>query len=330
MSREVAAGNLSALGQWIANHAPRRSLPYRFVASASTDSLRGLLARDLLAGTGRLFALPGREAPAALVRIQPQPWDSSSLSVPAHSLSAWLFPEAGEVDEGDLSVLVREALDSARRPGEPAMVAAKCWVSDIPLVHALERNGFLLMDTAVDVVRDRLPADAKLRVTTAQPEGFILRLATADDIAALRNLASRAFAHHFGRFHSDPRIGRERATGVYAAWIAACVEGWADFVFLAEEAATGTLAGFSAWKKPSEQALALDLALAHYSIGAVSPDFSGRGLFKSLTLAGTEALGPDVAIEGPTHLHNLAVQRGYLALGWKIVDSRHTFHAWIE
>ena len=330
MSGEVAAESLPALGDWISNHAPRRSLPYRFVASASTDALRGLLAADLLGSTGRIFTLPGAEAPAALVRIQSQPWDSSVLSVPAYSLNAWLFAEADEVDAGELAALVRRALDSVTRPGEPAMVAAKCWVSDIPLVHAFERNGFLLMDTAVDVVRDRATAGGKGRITSAQPEGFALRLATRDDIAALRDLATKAFAQHFGRFHSDPRIGRERATGIYADWIAACVEGWADFVFLAEEVPTRAVAGFSAWKKPSERAFSLDLALAHYSIGAVSPDFSGRGLFKSLTLAGMEALGPDVAIEGPTHLHNLAVQRGYLALGWKIADSRQTFHAWLE
>jgi RimJ/RimL family protein N-acetyltransferase len=210
------------------------------------------------------------------------------------------------------------------------MVTAKCWVSNIPLIHAFERNGFLLMDTAVDVVRERAGADGKQSINPAQPEGFVLRSATREDIAALRDLATKAFAHHFGRFHSDPRIGRVRGAGVYAAWIAACVEGWADFVFLAEEVPTRAVAGFSAWKKPSKQALSLDLALAHYSIGAVSPDFSGRGLFKSLTLAGMEALGTGVAIEGPTHLHNLAVQRGYLALGWKIADSRHTFHAWLE
>lgn len=330
MIEGVAARNLLALRDWILHGAPRRSLPYRFVLSAPTNALRSLLAADVLEATGRLFALPNPENPDALVRIQPQPWDSSVLSVPAYLLNAWLFSDAGKVDADDLAELIRKALDSVRRPGEPAMVAAKCWVSDISLIHAFQRNGFLIMDTAVDVVRDREPADVEGHITPAQPEGFILRLAAREDTEALRDLATKAFAHHYGRFHSDPRIGRERATGIYADWIAACVEGWADFVFLAEELATRTVAGFSAWKKPSERERSLGIALAHYSIGAVSPDFSGRGLFKSLTLSGMGVLGPDLAIEGPTHIHNLATQSGYLALGWKIADSRHSFHTWLE
>jgi len=330
MTGPLAVEHLAGLGDWIRGSAPRSSLPFRFVSSAPTPALRELLAADLSAATDGLFAHHELDSIAALARIQPQPWESEVLSAPAFSLNAWLFADPCELSPAALDALIQGALHSVRHPGESVLVAAKCWASDIPLVHALERNGFLLMDTAVDVLYDPIVGKRTESVSTPLPDGLALRLAGPEDSAALRALAGLAFARHFGRFHSDPRIGRERATVVYQEWICACLDGWADFVFVVEDLATKELAGFSAWKRPSARAQSLQLPLGHYSIGAVSPAFSGRGLFKNLTLAGTKALGENLAVEGPTHLHNLAVQRGYLSLGWKIADSRHTFHAWLE
>lgn len=33
--------------------------------------------------------------------------------------------------------------------------------------------------------------------------------------------------------------------------------------------------------------------------------------------------------EGPTHVHNLPMQQGYLKLGRQIMDSRLWFHQWL-
>jgi hypothetical protein len=35
-------------------------------------------------------------------------------------------------------------------------------------------------------------------------------------------------------------------------------------------------------------------------------------------------------IEGPTHIGNHAVQRGYLRLGWRIAGAQHSFHKWLK
>jgi len=34
-------------------------------------------------------------------------------------------------------------------------------------------------------------------------------------------------------------------------------------------------------------------------------------------------------IEGPTHVNNYPVQRGYTKLLWRICDAHHSFHKWL-
>jgi ribosomal protein S18 acetylase RimI-like enzyme len=193
---------------------------------------------------------------------------------------------------------------------------------------ALIMNGFELVDTLVDYVY-ALPNDQSpgLHQKSVQ-DGFELRLATVADIDSLAEVARASFANHFGRFHSDPRIGREQATRIYEEWIRSCVSGWADWIILAVK--DGRIAGYSAWKKPSSLDLRHDIRLAHYSIAGIHPDFFGKGLFTTLTRAGMEMMqGHALWLEGPTHVNNHPVQRGYEKLGWKRAGTQTSFHKWL-
>jgi ribosomal protein S18 acetylase RimI-like enzyme len=91
------------------------------------------------------------------------------------------------------------------------------------------------------------------------------------------------------------------------------------------------IAGYSAWKKPAALDQRHGIRLGHFSIGAVHPDFFGRGLFTTLTREGMEQLRSSTDwIEAPTHIDNHAVQRGFLRLGWRIVGAQHSFHKWLK
>jgi hypothetical protein len=107
------------------------------------------------------------------------------------------------------------------------------------------------------------------------------------------------------------------------------LNGYADYFVLAE--IDNRIAGLSIWKKTSALEKKLPIRLGHYSIGAIHPDFFGRKLFSILTYEGMKLLQPEVdMIEGPTHINNYAVQRGYARLGWQISDARHSFHKWLD
>jgi len=256
----------------------------------------------------------------------PLPWESSLLGK-----SMWEIKQIGltsrRPDERSIAAaLVAEMVRRvATRDGD--FLLCKAASLDTAIIHALESNGFLMMDTLLNFVCDCRGGGSDGRGHQA-PDGFALRLATASDIEALVEVAGVAFAEHFGRFHADPRIGRSAATTIYEEWIRSCANGWADSIVVAMHG--NRVAGYSAWKKPSGLDERHGIRLGHYSIGAVHPDFFGRGLFTALTREGIEKLRASSDwIEAPTHIDNHAVQRGFLRLGWRVTGAQHSFHKWL-
>lgn len=205
--------------------------------------------------------------------------------------------------------------DAIRRALEQPFEFLLCKVSTArtDVVHELERNGFLLVETAVHYVFDCRHAVPRIEVPCT------IRHARQGDRDAAVAVARAAFASHFGRFHADPNIARDDATRVYEEWIRSSFDGYADAILLAVNG--DRVIGFSVWRAEGKD--------VHYSIGGVDPAYHTRGVFRALTAAGME-LWRDRAdtIDGPTHIRNLAVQRAYLSLGWELRESAYTFHRW--
>ena len=264
---------------------------------------------------------------SGLVICTPLSWESQLLGK-----SMWAIKHLGVASgPGDASSvatsLVAEVVRRvADRDGD--FLLCRAIPSDTAIIHALESKGFLLMDTLLNFVFD-CRASGSNCYRQQIPESFELRLATASDIEPLAEVAHSSFAGHFGRFHSDPRIGRAAAARIYQEWIRSCANGWADWIVVAIHG--DRIAGYSAWKKPSALDARHGIRLGHYSIGAVHPDFFGRGLFTALTHAGMEQVCSSADwIEAPTHVDNHAVQRGFLRLDWRIAGAQHSFHKWLK
>jgi len=231
--------------------------------------------------------------------------------------------DASSVAAGLVAEVVRRVADQ-----NADFLLCRAIPSDTAIIHALESNGFLLMDTLLNFVFD-CRARGSNGYQRQVPEGFELRLATTPDIEPLAQVAQSSFAGHFGRFHADPRIGHAAAARIYQEWIRSCANGWADWIVVAMHG--DRIVGYSAWKKPSALDQRHAIRLGHYSIGAVHRDFFGRGLFTALTHAGMEQLRSSADwIEAPTHIDNYAVQRGFLRLGWRIAGAQHSFHKWLK
>jgi ribosomal protein S18 acetylase RimI-like enzyme len=264
---------------------------------------------------------------SGLVVCTPLSWESPLLGK-----SMWAIKHLGVASGPDhassvASSLVAEVVRRvADRDGD--FLLCRAIPSDTAIIHALELNGFLLMDTVLNFVFDCRTGGSNCHRQQI-PERFELRLATTSDIEPLAEVAHASFASHFGRFHADPRIGRAAAARIYQEWIRSCANGWADWIVVAIHG--GRIAGYSAWKKPSALDARHGIRLGHYSIGAVHPDFFGRGLFTALTHAGMEEVCSSADwIEAPTHVDNHAVQRGFLRLDWRIAGAQHSFHKWLK
>ncbi len=280
---------------------------------------------DAMTGESAIFVANTGSRTVGFCLVGPLPWESGLLGKRMAAIK-YLAASPGEHATRALAGLVDRAVTHARTTGHQ-FLSCKAHTNDMAAIHALERTGFLLVDTLLDfVVELPLPEALPPPVLAA---GTTLRIAAPSDRDELVSVARGTFADHGGRFQADPQIGTDRGLKIYEEWIGACLDGWADWVVVAE--VDGRIAGYSAWKRPSDVETRHQIGLGHYSIGAVHPDFSGRGLFRAITHRGTMLLaGLATAIEGPTQVNNYPVQKAYQALGWRIADARHSFHRWLE
>jgi ribosomal protein S18 acetylase RimI-like enzyme len=256
----------------------------------------------------------------------PLPWESALLGK-----SMWAIKHIGVASRSRNrnSIATGLVAEVVHRAGarDAAFLLCKTTSSDTAIIHALESHGFLLMDTLLNFVFD-FRTSAQKENAPHVPEGFVLRLATSSDIESLVETARASFAEHFGRFHADPGLAappRRRLRGVDSV-----VREWLGRLILV--AVQGNrMAGYFRLKQPSALDQRHGIRIGHLSIVGVHPDFFGRGIFGALTREGTERLRSSADwIEGPTHIDNRAVQRGWLRLGWQIAGAQHSFHKWLK
>ena len=202
--------------------------------------------------------------------------------------------------------------------------------SDEPaVVHALEQRGFLLMDTLVDFVFDfsRTPIEG---INPPRPDKQLkIRRAKPSDLSALMAINEKAFGAYFGRYHADRQMPPGAATKIYAEWVRSALDGWADWVLVAE--INGTIAGYGLWRKPLEIEEKNSLRVAHYDLAAIDPEFRGRGLWTALMLDGMR-IAREFAqyIIGPVHVANYPVQYSLQKFYWRSSGARHSFHKWLK
>ena len=114
--------------------------------------------------------------------------------------------------------LLNEVLRHAASRGV-RLLTCKVQPLQFAAIHALERHGFLLMDTLLDFFFDfsRTPFE---KISPPQRlNGLHVRLANPEDLPELLALTETAFAKHFGRYNSDPKMPAGTGTKVYQEWV---------------------------------------------------------------------------------------------------------------
>ena len=307
----------AAVGAW--QHGPQR-----FMEKLNAPATQRYWSRYL----EDFFAAPDNiglsdEAGTVLLGVHALDWDSRLFGMKMAALEFLLSDPELRQRRRAAQALVAAAVSHARVRGVQ-FLASKVYTDDLAMIHAVQAQGFLLVDTVLDYVceleRAHWPVDC---------DGIAVRAAEPADCEAVVAVYRNAFSGHFGRFHADPNFSSEQANSVYEQWVRSSFAGFADYIAVAED--HGEIIGATLWKNTSALETACGLDLAHYSIGAVDPASFGKGVFTSTTRKGMEHFrGCARFIEGPTHVNNYGVQQGYERLGWKIRDARHTFHLWLN
>jgi ribosomal protein S18 acetylase RimI-like enzyme len=255
------------------------------------------------------------------------PWDTRVIG---RRIAAVKHLAADVEHSSSRTVIAALAEETSRHAAKCGIecLTAKVHPRDTAAIHALEQNGFLLMDTLVDYVFDfsRMPFDQV--VPPRRISGLTTRLGMPADLPEILEVAERAFKNHFGRYNADSQMPPGAAKDVYCEWARSSVSGWADWITVAE--VRGTVAGYAVWRKASALEAKHGLDILHYNLVAIHPRFVGRGVFAALTYDGMGMFREYANhFTAPTHVSHSSVHRLCFELGWQITSARHSFHKWL-
>jgi ribosomal protein S18 acetylase RimI-like enzyme len=284
------------------------------------------IAQELTNECSTAFASYAEDRINGLVLYGDSPWDTKVVGKPVAVIKYFVGTDAA--DSRVLDQLLDEVLRHAASRGIH-LLTGKVQPLQFLAIHALERHGFLLMDTLVDFFFDFSRTPFHKISPPTRLDGVHVRLANPQDLPELLELTETAFAKHFGRYNSDPKMPAGTGTKIYQEWVRSSFSGAADWILIAE--VNEKIGGYSVWKKPSALEVKHSFDIAHCTLAGIHPEFFGRGLYTTLTFEGMR-IAHEFAnhLNLPAHVSHYPVHRGTLKLGWKIAGVRHSFHKWLR
>ncbi|MBN1276272.1 MAG: GNAT family N-acetyltransferase [Deltaproteobacteria bacterium] len=198
------------------------------------------------------------------------------------------------------------------------LLIARCSVSELGTAQAMEKLGFLLMDTLIHYERDLITEPIPKDICTIP-----VRSLGDGDEDAVRNVAAEAFRGYFGHYHADERLDRKKCDEAYISWaFNSCVSSEAaDEVLVAE--VEGSVAGFATLRMKNREE-------GEGVLFGIAPSAQRLGIYRSFILRGMKwclSKGA-VRMSVSTQLNNLAVQKVWARLGFVPCRAYYTFHKW--
>ncbi len=200
------------------------------------------------------------------------------------------------------------------------MLIARCPINDFPAVHAMEREGFLLMDTLVYYLRDlnknSIPSDK---------EKAIIREIRPGEENKVKVIAAESFRGYLGHYHADERLEESKCDEVYISWaVNSCASrDFADYVLVAE--LNDSVVGFATLRMNSSDE-------SEGILFCVDSSAQRLGIYRSFMISGMEwsvSKGTRTMVVS-TQLINIVVQRVWIRFGFEIRKSYYTFHKWFD
>lgn len=208
-----------------------------------------------------------------------------------------------------------EAMAFCRTNGVKFLVA-RCSIDDIHAAQAMERQGFLLMDTLLYYTRD-LTASLPAMPDTVRP-------VRAEEAETVRELSARAFQKYGGHYHADERLNRAACDAVYEDWAyRSCLSRQvADEVLVAT--INGQIVGFITLKLKGDD--------GEGPLYGVDPAAQGQGVGRALmagAMAWLRSRGANRLLMS-TQITNVPSQKVWVRLGFEPSHAEYTFHKWFD
>lgn len=253
-------------------------------------------------------------------------WDSRHFGIKMGKIFPFITPEISSHQSEALNIghVLLEKFVNEAIVQEYKYLSVLIHPDDTVGQHLISKAHFELMDTTV-LYGLEITKQSKFNCN----KEIELHIATEDDIAELQSISETCFGdrtYNVNRFNSDIFLNQNKVKELYRLWIfnSFANRGMADIVLIALY--NGVLAGFITLKlNPNNMS-------AEIPLNAISPRFSGRGIYQTLvefTLDYLETRGYR-SVDIWTHLSNFAVQRTWQKLGAKPKSSAHQFRRFFE
>lgn len=260
------------------------------------------------------------EEPAAIACVSLLPWDTQRLHVTCGNLDIAVSAHDPSALDRALVLLVDDTIKLSRECGlERVSTRVDC--SQVAIIHALERNGFLMMDSLLTFQRETEP-----RPGSIDPA---IRRANANDGEQVADIARHAFRED--RFHADDQISPQIADELYASWARGNSDDSSKASTLVATDEVG-VAGFISLRVDEEVERHLGLRVGVIDLIATAQRSRRTGVASRLVeqaLRGFDHKPIDLVQVG-TQASNLAACRLYQRLGFEIVSSSFSLTRWID
>jgi len=200
------------------------------------------------------------------------------------------------------------------------LLIARCLTANTQAAQAMERYGFLLMDTLIyyerNLVKPPIP-------TYTGP--VVVRPLQPGEEDGVKRIAGESFREYVGHYHADSRLDRTKCDEAYISWAErSCGSSEiADEVLVAE--LDGSIEGFLTlrFSRPQE---------GEGALFAVAPTAQGNGIGQALMIHAMEWLRSRNATRMviSTQIINIAAQKSWTRVGFEMSHAYYTFHKWFD
>jgi GNAT superfamily N-acetyltransferase len=206
------------------------------------------------------------------------------------------------------------------RINDVVLLITRCSAADLAVAQAMERKGFVLMDTLVYYARNL--AKIPIPPDTGQVPVRFVQPGEEHDVKAI---ASESFHGYFGHYHADERLDRVKCDAIYPDWaFRSCVDrDVADEVLVAE--LDGSIVGFATLRLNSPEE-------GEGVLFGIAPAAQRRGIYRSFMVRGMEwcLSAGSTRMVVSTQINNIAVQKVWTRVGFEPSHAYYTFHKWFD
>lgn len=282
--------------------------------SVVRDEKKHNLLEGIIQSRGNYYIALENEEIEGIIGFKHLNFEAQILGIPCAGIGL-LYAKGGYEKEMTTKNLLLKTFGEWANKNTIQFVSTKVESDDISSVHALEDDGFRMIESATIFRYDfkRLP------LNLGQVQKNTIRFATATDFNAIENLAYESFK--YDRFHKDARFDKKLASNLKRKWIENSCKNGNHVIFVAD--VDGEVGGFLTCHLPQGSSSWTDLI-------AVSDKFRGRSIGVELFYKAQEWFSTRCnVLYASTQISNIPSLNTHLRAGFKLHSNAFTFHKWL-